>query len=183
LYIVETVDSIKLASALNSAWQKQQGGERLKVMIQVDTSGEASKHGCEPGSVAGVVSHIIGSCPQLEFIGLMTIGSMDHDPSTGPNPDFQKLIKCRSSVCEALSLDPMTVELSMGMSADFEHAISMGSTNVRVGSVIFGARDYGKTSGTPGGDSTTPASGHSTTPADTSSHTNTINSCMSRHCS
>jgi len=173
LYVVETVDSVKLASALNSAWEKQERGQRLKVMVQVNTSDEDSKHGCDPGAVAGLVSHILKACPHLEFIGLMTIGSVDHDPSTGPNPDFQKLICCKSNVCEALSLNPALVELSMGMSADFEHAISMGSTNVRVGSVIFGARDYSKTSGSTstGSSSTEPVS--STNTAEQSQTVNT----------
>jgi len=47
-------------------------------------------------------------------------------------------------VCDALGLDATEVELSMGMSGDYESAISMGSDNVRVGSTIFGARDYGE---------------------------------------
>lgn len=51
-----------------------------------------------------------------------------------------KLLKCRERLCEELKLDKKNVEISMGMSADFEHAIELGSTNVRVGSTIFGAR-------------------------------------------
>ena len=52
--------------------------------------------------------------------------------------------KTRDDVCDALGLDATDVELSMGMSGDYESAISMGSDNVRVGSTIFGARDYGE---------------------------------------
>ena len=53
----------------------------------------------------------------------MTIGAFDHDLTKGPNPDFQTLLKCRDDVCDALELNVENVELSMGMSGDFEHAV------------------------------------------------------------
>jgi len=55
---------------------------------------------------------------------------------------FHKLIECRRSICESLNLPLDELELSMGMSADFCEAIKLGATSVRVGSVIFGERDY-----------------------------------------
>ena len=48
----------------------------------------ADKSGCSPSAVSSLVSHILTDCPQLQFVGLMTIGAFDHDLSTGPNPDF-----------------------------------------------------------------------------------------------
>lgn len=54
----------------------------------------------------------------------MTIGQYDYDMSKGPNPDFKTLAKCREEVCEKLNLDINNVELSMGMSTDYEHAVS-----------------------------------------------------------
>jgi uncharacterized pyridoxal phosphate-containing UPF0001 family protein len=75
------------------------------------------------------------------FRGLMTIGMPDY---TSKPENFITLKKCRDDVCAALGLDLDACELSMGMSGDFEAAIEMGSTNVRVGSTIFGARDYSK---------------------------------------
>jgi len=66
----------------------------------------------------------------------MTIGA------TGASDDFDTLSKCRSSVCQELSVEEDEVELSMGMSGDYQEAILRGSTNIRVGSTIFGARDY-----------------------------------------
>ena len=76
----------------------------------------------------------------------MTIGALGHSLATehkeGANPDFLTLIDCRKKVAEKFGLDEASLELSMGMSNDFEEAIRMGSTNVRVGSSIFGARDY-----------------------------------------
>lgn len=145
LWIVETVDSTKLATALDNSWrlrkqQKNLSNEQLRVMLQVNTSGEESKHGCLPESALEVVKHIYDSCSQLEFCGLMTIGAANHDYSLGPNPDFATLVKLRSGVCQTFGLEEQNVELSMGMSADFEKAIAAGSTNIRVGKNIFGAR-------------------------------------------
>ncbi|XP_013782189.1 pyridoxal phosphate homeostasis protein-like [Limulus polyphemus] len=142
LYMVETVDSEKLADVLNKAWEKLQSSQKLKVMVEVNTSGEDSKSGVDLGRVSSLVNHIMDKCQNLEFTGLMTIGAFDHDVSSGPNPDFQRLVKCKQDTCSHLGLDVNKVELSMGMSGDFEHAIEVGSTNVRVGSKIFGPRSY-----------------------------------------
>ncbi|XP_074642029.1 pyridoxal phosphate homeostasis protein-like [Tubulanus polymorphus] len=142
LFMVETVDSDKLAMALNNSWQKCGKDEPLRIMVQVNTSGEQNKSGCEPNEVTAVVKHVLETCPHLKLQGLMTIGAFDHDLSSGPNPDFQKLVQCRKDVCNNLKLDENDFELSMGMSNDFEHAIEAGSTNIRVGSTIFGSRSY-----------------------------------------
>ncbi|XP_004469434.3 pyridoxal phosphate homeostasis protein [Dasypus novemcinctus] len=144
LFMLETVDSVKLADKVNSSWQKKSSPERLKVMVQINTSGEESKHGLSPSETVAVVQHINAQCPSLEFVGLMTIGSFGHDLSQGPNPDFQMLLSLRKELCEKLSIPTGQVELSMGMSGDFQHAIEVGSTNVRIGSTIFGERDYSK---------------------------------------
>uniref|UniRef100_A0A8D2NSM9 Pyridoxal phosphate homeostasis protein n=1 Tax=Zosterops lateralis melanops TaxID=1220523 RepID=A0A8D2NSM9_ZOSLA len=142
LFMLETVDSVKLADRVNSSWQKKGSPQKLKVMVQVNTSGEDSKHGLSPGDTAAAVEHVLTRCPSLEFVGLMTIGSVGHDLSKGPNPDFQVLLSLRQEVCEKLNLPLDKVELSMGMSTDFQHAIEVGSTNVRIGSTIFGERHY-----------------------------------------
>uniref|UniRef100_A0A8C6ZFW5 Pyridoxal phosphate homeostasis protein n=1 Tax=Nothoprocta perdicaria TaxID=30464 RepID=A0A8C6ZFW5_NOTPE len=147
LFMLETVDSVKLADRVNSSWQKKGSTQKLKVMVQVNTSGEDSKHGLPPGETAAAVEHVINKCPSLEFVGLMTIGSIGHDLSKGPNPDFQMLLSLRQEVCEKLNLPLEKVELSMGMSTDFQHAIEVGSTNVRIGSTIFGERDYSNKAG------------------------------------
>ncbi|KAE8618666.1 hypothetical protein XENTR_v10009444 [Xenopus tropicalis] len=144
LYILETIDSIKLADKVNSSWQKKGSSEKLKVMVQVNTSSEDSKHGLAPTETTELVKHIREKCSSLEFVGLMTIGSFGYDITQGPNPDFQMLLAQREEVCEKLGLQIDSVELSMGMSSDFEHAIEVGSTNVRIGSTIFGERVYSK---------------------------------------
>lgn len=71
----------------------------------------------------------------------MTIGSYEQSQQKNENKDFLMLLKAREQVCSALNIsDVLSMELSMGMSSDFELAISYGSTNVRVGSSIFGER-------------------------------------------
>jgi len=142
LHVIETVESVKLADALDKRWQGKNMERKLKVYAQVNTSGEDNKHGCDPNKCTDLVEHIVKNCHALQLEGLMTIGSFDHDYSSGPNPDFVRLVKCREDVCEALEMSVDDLQLSMGMSGDFEHAIMRGSTTVRVGSSIFGAREY-----------------------------------------
>lgn len=140
LYIIETIDSEKLANAVNDGWKKLNKGDKLKIMIQVNTSNEKEKNGISTDKVVDLYKYVIDKCEHLEVIGLMTIGQYGYDCSQGPNPDFLALIDCRKNVCDNLKLNPFEIELSMGMSDDFEHAIELGSTNVRVGSSIFGYR-------------------------------------------
>ncbi|CAH2001789.1 unnamed protein product [Acanthoscelides obtectus] len=141
LYLIETVDSQKLANLLNKSWPKFGTPEsKLKIMIQVNTSGEEEKNGIAPSEVCNVAKFVLEECPNLHLEGLMTIGKFGRDPNEGPNPDFLCLRQCREDMCKKLGLNWKTVELSMGMSDDFEHAIELGSTNVRVGSKIFGFR-------------------------------------------
>jgi PLP dependent protein len=113
----------------------------LRVFVQVNTSGEESKYGLEPGApVVELARYVRDACPRLQLAGLMTIGMPDY--SSRPE-NFECLARCRGEVAAALGVPEASLELSMGMSGDFEQAIEMGSTNVRVGSTIFGARDYG----------------------------------------
>lgn len=144
LWAVETVDSERLANTLDTSWGRKLTGEKLKVFVQVNTSGEASKHGGVSDEAVSVARHILKQCTNLQLLGLMTIGRIGHDYSAGLNPDFECLVGTRSKICQELSLDVEEVELSMGMSSDFEQAIGAGSTTVRVGSVIFGAREASK---------------------------------------
>eukprot|EP00794_Sanderia_malayensis_P005512 gene5512-6197_t len=139
---VETVDSSKTATLLNHSWGRLEKTEQLRIFVQVNTSLEQSKKGCcDVETCCEIVDHIKSNCPNLKFVGLMTIGSPGHDYSKGPNPDFEYLISCRREICERFQFNSDDVELSMGMSADFIEAILSGSTNVRVGSTIFGQRD------------------------------------------
>ena len=140
LVMVESVDNEKIAGRLNRMVETM-GRKPLKVLVQVNTSGEESKSGVEPSGCLELVKHVSQNCPNLEFCGLMTIGMPDY---TSTPENFKTLAKCRSEVCKALGIPEEQCDLSMGMSGDFELAIEMGSTNVRIGSTIFGAREYPK---------------------------------------
>ena len=141
LTLIETITSSKLATKINN----QLSSSTVGVFVQVNTSGEQNKNGLEPDSVLETVQHIRQKCPKLKFSGLMTIGNLGNSLSAvkdGGNPDFQTLKEVRRKVSQELNVPESEIELSMGMSNDFEEAIKCGSTNVRVGSSIFGARDY-----------------------------------------
>ena len=144
LYMCQCIDSQKIADTLNYQWEKNNLSE-LKVLVQVNTSREESKFGCDPDSCSELVDYVIKKCPRLKFSGLMTIGMFGYNVETmGVNPDFMELIKCKHSLCRDLSLSSGDIELSMGMSSDYEHAIELGSDWVRIGTEIFGPRDYVK---------------------------------------
>ncbi|XP_018567938.1 pyridoxal phosphate homeostasis protein [Anoplophora glabripennis] len=141
IYLIETVDSQKLATTLNNHWPKFGPPDtKLKIMIQVNTSGEGEKNGIPPAEVCSLTEYVLKECGNLQLDGLMTIGRFGYNPEDGPNPDFLCLKTCRDEICQNLGLDWKNINLSMGMSDDFEHAIELGSTNVRVGSSIFGYR-------------------------------------------
>ncbi|GJQ75493.1 hypothetical protein Trydic_g17580 [Trypoxylus dichotomus] len=142
LYMIETIDEEKLAAKVNTNWPKYGHPDtRLNIMIQVNTSGEDVKNGTSPENVIELARFIQEKCPNLHLHGLMTIGRFGYDYSQGPNPDFILLTQCRNKVCNELNIGIDELQLSMGMSDDFEHAIELGSTNVRVGSSIFGYRE------------------------------------------
>ncbi|KAM1797148.1 hypothetical protein ACFX11_037296 [Malus domestica] len=140
LAMVESVDDEKIANRLDHVVGSI-GRKPLKVLIQVNTSGEESKFGVEPSGCVELAKHVTSGCPNLEFCGLMTIGMLDY---TSTPENFETLANCRTEVCKALGIPEEQCELSMGMSSDFELAIEMGSTNVRIGSTIFGPREYPK---------------------------------------
>jgi uncharacterized pyridoxal phosphate-containing UPF0001 family protein len=122
----------------------------LNIHIQVNTSGEDSKSGTTPGpETSALVSHVLEQCPSLKLAGLMTIGAIARSKATGEgkeNEDFICLREERDRIWkefgEKLKQGGVEgLELSMGMSSDFEGAIEAGSDEVRVGSDIFGARN------------------------------------------
>ncbi|KAG3110265.1 hypothetical protein PI125_g10162 [Phytophthora idaei] len=137
LFVVETVDSIKIANALNKA-SSEFRTEKLNVMVQVNTSEEEQKSGIDADCLVELARHIVTSCEHLNLMGLMTIGRYGDTTSEC----FDRLVACRKKVAEAIGKAETDLDLSMGMSGDFELAISCGSTHVRVGSTIFGARNY-----------------------------------------
>jgi hypothetical protein len=121
---VQTVDSVKLARRLAEA------GRALEVLIEVKLSGEESKHGCAPSDVPAL-AEAIRELPALRLSGLMTMPPWSDDPEAA-RPYFRQL--------RAIAEQAGVRGLSMGMSHDLEVAIEEGSTMVRVGTALFGAR-------------------------------------------
>ena len=101
--------------------------------MQVNVDGESGKGGVSPAEV-GALAQEITQQPHLQLAGLMNIPPAENDPL----PSFQALAALRRDVGLAAT------GLSMGMSGDFEKAISAGATHIRVGTVLFGERVYKK---------------------------------------
>ncbi|TLX62633.1 YggS family pyridoxal phosphate-dependent enzyme [Stutzerimonas nosocomialis] len=131
---VHSVDRLKIAQRLSE--QRPDSLGPLNICLQVNVSGEASKSGCAPEAVAGL-AEAIAELPRLRLRGLMTIPAPTEDP-TEQRRAFARLRQLK----EALGPDLDT--LSMGMSQDLEAAIAEGATWVRIGTALFGARDYGR---------------------------------------
>ncbi|KIX06744.1 uncharacterized protein Z518_04720 [Rhinocladiella mackenziei CBS 650.93] len=117
----------------------------LRVFIQINTSSEPNKSGLDPGNpeLLSLARYIRNSCPNLSLQGVMTIGALARSQATTPeteNEDFIVLRQTRDKLAKDLGMDVSELELSMGMSEDFEGAIRQGSNEVRVGSTIFGER-------------------------------------------
>jgi len=134
LWVIETVDTVKLANKLNKACEDL--NRRCRVFVQVNTSREANKSGVTPEDALDLARYIEDKAPNLELNGLMTIGSYEGDPT----PFFKMLFKLREEICKELGRKEEELELSMGMSGDYRKAIKHGATSVRIGSAIFGAR-------------------------------------------
>ena len=127
---VHTVDRLKVAQRLSE--QRPPGLPPLNICLQVNVSGEASKSGVLPGEVAALARQVVG-LPRLRLRGLMAI------PEPGPGALAQH--QAMAALYQALQDEGLPLDtLSLGMSADLEAAIAAGSTMVRVGTAIFGAR-------------------------------------------
>ncbi|WP_322030773.1 YggS family pyridoxal phosphate-dependent enzyme [Paraburkholderia sp. J76] len=132
---VHSVDRLKIAERLSS--QRPAGMAPLNVCLQVNVSGEASKSGVTPQE-AQQVARQIAALPNLRLRGLMSIPEPESSLEAQRAPHRRLRDLFDSLRAEGLALDT----LSMGMSADLEAAVLEGATIVRVGTAIFGARDY-----------------------------------------
>jgi pyridoxal phosphate enzyme (YggS family) len=130
---VHSVDRLKIAQRLSE--QRPADLPPLNICIQVNVSGEASKSGCTPADLPALAS-AISQLPRINLRGLMAIPEPTEDRAA-QDASFAAVQRLQTSL--DLPLDT----LSMGMSHDLESAIAMGATWVRIGTALFGARDYG----------------------------------------
>ncbi len=139
---VQSVDGPKLSRALSAgvARRIERGedpeGRELDVLVEVNTSGEDSKHGSAPGSAEGLVAQV-AELPHLRLRGLMTVGLLSDDESA-VREGFARLRRLFEEFQPALG--PSFDVLSMGMTSDYGWAIAEGSTLVRLGTALFGPR-------------------------------------------
>lgn len=132
---VHSVDRLKIAERLSA--QRPTDLPPLQVCVQVNVSGEASKSGCTPAE-ALALCQAVAALPQLRLRGLMAIPEPADDAAAQRAP-LRRLRELYESIRAAgLPLDT----LSMGMTHDLEAAIAEGATIVRVGTAIFGERNY-----------------------------------------
>ena len=132
----QALDSLRVAEALDRRLQAL--GRSLDVLVQVNTSGEESKFGLPPEEVEGFVKQL-PVFSSLRVRGLMTLALFSDDPDQ-VRPCFACLRELRDRLRRSAPAGVAMDELSMGMSGDYELAIEEGSTIVRVGQAIFGAR-------------------------------------------
>lgn len=125
--VIHTVDREKLARKLADEMQAQ--GRDLPCFIQVNTGLEDQKSGVVPEAVPDFIEYCYGECG-LDVVGLMCIPPLDDPPAL------------HFALLKKLAEENSLRELSMGMSGDFEAAIPLGATYIRVGTGIFGERNY-----------------------------------------
>ena len=130
--VIQSVDSIELAERLERICEEE-GRDELPVFVQVDLGGEETKSGIPESELQSLVSYLT-ACKRLRLKGLMVLPPFFDDPEA-TRPYFKRLRELRDEMVPG-------GELSMGMSHDFEVAIEEGATVVRVGTAIFGERNY-----------------------------------------
>lgn len=130
--VVHTLDSVELAERLERICEEEERAE-LSVFVQIDLAKEATKNGIEEKDLPALVEFLRG-CRHLKFDGLMIVPPYFEDLEE-VRPFFRRLREIRDEICPGGAL-------SMGMSHDFTVAIEEGATVIRVGTAIFGEREY-----------------------------------------
>jgi hypothetical protein len=132
--LMHSVDSVELGTAMST----RLSASPQPILLEVNTSGESSKTGCEPSGAIQAARELL-SLPHLELRGLMTVGPFT-DVAERQRESFRTLRSLFDRIRSEPWVGPSFDILSMGMSSDFELAIEEGSTLVRVGTALFGHR-------------------------------------------
>lgn len=134
--LIHSVDRVKIAQRLSR--DAVTAGCVLNVLLEVNVSGEASKHGFTPEELRATAGELL-ALPGVRMGGLMTMAPFEAEPEE-TRPIFRALRRLRNELTERYPQGEWR-ELSMGMTNDFEIAIEEGATIVRIGSAIFGSRN------------------------------------------
>lgn len=136
--VIETLDRLKLATALER--HLADSGKILEVLVQVNIAKEPQKSGVLPENCEKLLEQL-SQCPSLKITGLMTMPPLARVPEDS-RPHFRRLRTLAEDLQRRGYLEGNErIELSMGMSGDFEVAVEEGATLVRVGTAIFGVRN------------------------------------------
>ncbi len=136
--IIHTIDSTRIADAVDHRFGSQK--LTIPVLVEINISGEANKEGVEPIQALELAAYCAEK-PNLEFQGLMTIGPLTNDIDR-IRQAFREMNLIHEQVVKQVGTSGKTAMLSMGMSSDFKIAIEEGATHIRVGTALFGAREY-----------------------------------------
>lgn len=136
--LIHSLDSYELAEEINK--RAKQIGRVMQCLLQVNVSGEESKYGIDPKDVDELL-HRISLLKHIEIVGLMTMAPYTDEPEE-VRVFFEKLKQLSNDIMEKKIHNIKMHYLSMGMSNDFEVAIEEGASLVRIGSKIFGERNY-----------------------------------------
>ncbi len=142
--MIHSVDSLKLAQEIDK--RAAAAGRTMDVLLQVNAAHEESKFGMDPKDVPQVFSGILAECPHVKIRGLMHIAPWAEDPEE-IRPYFREVKELYDELSKVSHPNADLQYLSMGMSHDFETAIEEGANIVRIGTTIFGERDYSKKMG------------------------------------
>ena len=142
--MIHSVDSLKLAQEINK--RAAQHELTMDILIQVNSAMEESKFGITTEETGQMIRDILETCPNIRIKGLMCIAPFEEDPEDA-REYFAEVKKLYDEYSQIKHPGLDFEYLSMGMSNDFEVAIEEGSNLIRVGTTIFGARDYSKKMG------------------------------------
>ena len=138
VHMIHSVDSVRLLEIINKEAEKI--GRRVKVLLEVHVAKEASKSGFTPEEFVSLITHsssLISAYPWVEICGVMGMATNTEDQE-----EWHRCFREIKSLASHLSPMASSPEISMGMSDDYLMAIEEGSTMIRIGSTIFGERQY-----------------------------------------
>lgn len=137
--MIHSVDSERLAKEIEKEAAKL--GRAVSILIEVNIGREESKSGVMPEEAEALVEQIAASCPHLQIKGLMCVAPAKPEMEE-VRPYFRRMRELQQQIADRQIPGVKMQELSMGMTGDFPVAVEEGATMIRVGSAIFGEREY-----------------------------------------
>ena len=131
--LIHSIDSPRLVEAIEA--EATGLSRRVSVLLEINVSGDAAKHGAPPHQAESLLTHAAGQ-PHLDVLGLMTMARLEGNIAQS-RADFARLRELRDQLASRTPANVRLIELSMGMSGDYVEAIEEGATIVRIGSALF----------------------------------------------